>query len=218
MEPPEMVAISRTSTAHLMARSVSRNLEEAIANYELFAPTGANLALIERINARKLNPGFNVISASLHHVVVITLCRIWDKRSDVASLHTIKTLLRKNGYQKERAQVVKSLGCEAQFSFDNKRFEAWAAKIDCGSHAESLTAIKATRDNWLAHSTSPDKEYRGTARAEVYGDERNVIELTIPLVEEANELIGHKFLDFNILRKKWADEASIYWSAIGTVA
>src|SRR5271169_2303123 len=137
---PEMVAMTRTSTAHLTAMRVSRNLEEAIANYELFAPTGANVALIDRVNTRKINPGFNVISASLHHVVVITLCRIWDKRRGVASLNSIKTLLKTRGYQKERADVVKSSGHEATFSFDNKRFEAWADKTDLASHEDSLEA------------------------------------------------------------------------------
>jgi hypothetical protein len=75
---------------------------------------------------------------------------------------------------------------------------------------------KATRDNWLAHSASPDSEYRGTARAEVYGDERKVIEMTIPFVKEINSIIGYEFLDFASLRNKWADEAVVFWYAVAS--
>ncbi|HEY1943500.1 MAG TPA: hypothetical protein VGH40_15410 [Roseiarcus sp.] len=212
-----MRAVTRTSTAHLTAMSVSRNLEEAIANYELFAPTGVNAELIDCINARKLNPGFNVISASLHHVIVISLCRIWDNRKGVASLWSINTLLKTNAYQDEREYIVKSSGYESTFSFDEHRFVDWSGKLDRASRSDSLAAIKVTRNNWLAHTAAPDAIYRGVARAEVYGDERNVIEMTIPLVEEANALIGHEFFDFNILKQKWMDEAAIYWSAAASV-
>jgi len=72
---------------------VSRNLEEAIANYELFAVTAKNAALITPVNTLTINAGFNAISAGLHHVVVITLCRIWDNSKNVASLWSIKKLL-----------------------------------------------------------------------------------------------------------------------------
>jgi len=41
-----MATISRTTAAHLTTMRVSRNLEEAIANYELFAVTAKNAALI----------------------------------------------------------------------------------------------------------------------------------------------------------------------------
>jgi hypothetical protein len=37
-----MAALTRTSKAHLTAQRVSRDLEEAIANYELFSPSGTN--------------------------------------------------------------------------------------------------------------------------------------------------------------------------------
>jgi hypothetical protein len=211
-----MAALTRTSKAHLTAQRVSRDLEEAIANYELFSPSGTNRDIINRVNARKINGGFNVISASLHHIVVVTLCRIWDKRRDVASLYTIETLLTKSEYQNERATIVKHLGHEARFSFDKRRFADWVKKIDIASRDESLAAIKATRDNWLAHSASPDSEYRGTARAEVYGDERKVIEMTIPFVKEINSIIGYEFLDFASLRNKWADEAVVFWYAVAS--
>jgi len=48
-----MAALTRTSKAHLTAQRVSRDLEEAIANYELFSPSGTNRDIINRVNARK---------------------------------------------------------------------------------------------------------------------------------------------------------------------
>jgi hypothetical protein len=69
-------------------RAISVNLDEAIAFYEIFVPTGQDTTLIDRINAVDFYPAFNAISDALHQCVIATLCRIWDARRDTADLNS----------------------------------------------------------------------------------------------------------------------------------
>ena len=46
----------------------------------------------------------------------------------------------------------------------------------------------------LAHTPSPNEAYRGKARVAMYGDERRVMEWTMPLAERANDLIGYAYV------------------------
>jgi hypothetical protein len=74
---------------HRTVRAISVALDEAIAYYETFVPTGRDPALIDRINKVDFYPAFNIISDSLHRGVIVTLCRIWDTRRDTADLNSL---------------------------------------------------------------------------------------------------------------------------------
>jgi hypothetical protein len=80
---PANVKLART------IRAISINLDEAIASYETFVPTGQNASLIDRMNTTDFYPAFNVISDALHRSVIATLCRIWDTRQDTADLNGV---------------------------------------------------------------------------------------------------------------------------------
>jgi hypothetical protein len=67
-----------------LAKVIGEELDVAIANYGVFAPSGRDTALIERVNAGGIHEGFNVVSEALQLAVISTLCRIWDKRSSTA--------------------------------------------------------------------------------------------------------------------------------------
>jgi hypothetical protein len=194
-----------TMSAHLTARLVSKNLEEAIANYEVFVPTARNKDVIERVNSGGVHPGFNVISASLHHVVLICVCRIWDNDRKVASIWSLKRKLESSGLITELAK--------RDAGIDTARIAAWSKAVVAVGESDELRAVQATRNLWLAHTAAPDRLYQGNARQEVYGDERKVIESTVPLVEEANALIGYTFFPFPELRRRWKGEATRFWAS-----
>jgi AbiU2 len=175
------------------ARSVSMDLEAAIG-------CARDKRLLGSINVGKVHPSFNVISDGLHRNTIITVLRVWDRRHDVASLWSLKKLLDSPGLHKDFAEFDRSL--------DAKRIAAWSAALAEAEDSEELRALKAARNLYLAHSIAPDRPYLGDARVTVYGDERAAIEMTIPLVEEANALVGYTFHHtFTDLRRIWQAEA-----------
>jgi hypothetical protein len=198
--------MSATAAAVMCARLVSKNLEEAISFYESFVPSARDSTLIQRINTAGINAGFNVISDSLHHSAIIALCRIWDKRRDVASLWTMKRRL-------ENPRLIDEIN-DGPKKIDAAQVAMWSRKVEQAGKSEEVEAIKASRDFWLAHTKAPDHPYSGAARAEVYGDERRVLEMTEPLVIEANALIGYEYVSFTKLRSVWPGEASKFWKAV----
>jgi hypothetical protein len=67
-----------------LVEAVSDDLWIAIANYEVYAPTGFDRALIQRVNGTNMEPAFNVVSQALEAMTISALCRIWDKTGDAA--------------------------------------------------------------------------------------------------------------------------------------
>lgn len=195
-----------TASALLNARHVSRNLEEAIASYEAFVPSGQDAQLINRVNKAAINPGFNIISVSLHHTIVITLCRIWDHNRDAASIWSLTRKLKNKALI---AEFAKRPG-----GIDSTRISAWSKFVEAAGRSEEIGALLAARNHWLAHTKAPDKLYQGKARQVLYGDERKVIEMTIPLVEEANALVGYTYFPFSEFSARWKREAKKFWAGI----
>jgi hypothetical protein len=72
--------MSKTAIMNL-AQTITKDLYQAVAYYELFAPSGFDSALIERINTHKIHEGFNVVSESLQLGVITTLCMIPEARA-----------------------------------------------------------------------------------------------------------------------------------------
>jgi L-aminopeptidase/D-esterase-like protein len=62
-----------------LVEAVSDDLWIAIANYEVYAPTGLDRAVIERVDGTDIEPAFNVVSQALEATTISALCRIWDK-------------------------------------------------------------------------------------------------------------------------------------------
>jgi hypothetical protein len=192
--------------AHRIAHSISRDLEAAIACYEVYALSGLNKDLINRVNKGSINPGFNVISDNLHRSLIITLCRIWDKSSGVASITVLRRKLMKKQFLEKLEESTRPI--------DRDRIQAWSVEVDHVQRSDELKALVAARNLWLAHTQSPDRAYQGNARQAVYGDERRIIELSIPLVEEVNDLIEYAFFPFLNLRSSWKIEAQKFWDKV----
>src|SRR5262249_46858186 len=157
-----------------------------IAFYETFVPTGQDAPLIERINRVDFYPTFNIISESLHASVIATLCRIWDTRADTANLNSLAAEFR-------HGKVIADLAA-AGHVVDQGQLNKWLAEIDAVNKSNELLALKRARHRAIAHTATPNEPYRGKSRVAQYGDERKIIERTIPLVEQAGAFIGYSYL------------------------
>jgi hypothetical protein len=100
---------------HRTVRAISIDLDLAIAFYETYVPSGQDATLIDRINKVDFYPAFNIISVSLHQNVIMTLCRIWDTRTDTADLNSRWG----GGKKSNKCTGTGGCPCRKQISFGN---------------------------------------------------------------------------------------------------
>ncbi len=182
-------------------REIDANLQEAIRCYAVFRPVGQNKPLISRINTAGVNPGANVISEALHKSVLVTLCRIWDKRSDTASVQCLTKELRKE------AQGAKGISRRTLAEFE--------AKADEIRGSNELVAITQIRHRVLAHTANPNEVNRSRVRGAIYGDERNVIQSTITLVKFISDAVHYSPIrPYDEIQKTWERAARDFWRAL----
>jgi hypothetical protein len=187
---------------HRTVRAISVDLDSAIAFYETYVPTGQDATLIDRINKVDFYPAFNVISESLHQSVIVTLCRIWDTRRDTADLNSLADAF-------GDATVIVDLAA-AGLAIDPRQLNKWLSEIDAVNKSDELAALKRARHRGIAHRATPNVQYQGAARVAQYGDERIIIEKTIPLVEQAGAFIGYSYMtpyaDQRLVRREHAQK------------
>jgi AbiU2 len=118
---------------------INADLSQAIAYYELFAPSGLSAPLIKRVNQHLIHEGFNVVSEALELDVITTLCRIWDKTRGTARITEVVSRLRRN------PSVVS----------DQTAFAQWQADVEAFEKSEHLTALRGFRNVGLAHRSDP---------------------------------------------------------------
>ena len=147
---------------HRTVRAITLSLDETIAFYETYVPSGQDAALIERVNKSDFYPAFNVISDALYREVILGLCRIWDTRKDTANLNRLADEFRDT-------QVLADLHSAGR-SVDTNALDKWLAEIDAGSKSDELSALKRARHRALAHTATPNGPYTGNARVAVYGE------------------------------------------------
>lgn len=180
-------------------RSLNRNIADAIRCYELFAPTGQDRSLIDHVNATGLNPGFNIISDALHREAIAALCRIHEQDRATTNLQSVAKTARKAVGRESVDAVV-----------------AIEDKADALRRSPEFRALLRLRNEVIAHTADQSTRYHGQARGALYGDERFVVESTIPLIEELNALLGMvPPIDYADLRGRWRAEATKFWSALG---
>src|ERR1700745_3635436 len=79
-----------------LAQAISDDLCQVIIYYKVFAPSGLDASLIDRVNQNKIHEGFNVVSEALELGVLTILCRIWDKTRGTARMTEVASRLQKN--------------------------------------------------------------------------------------------------------------------------
>jgi hypothetical protein len=192
-------------------RSISINLDEAIASYETFVPTGQDATLIGRMNTTDFYPAFNVISDALHRIVIATLCRIWDTRGDTADLNGLATDFRD-------AAVIAGLAAVGHVVAPGQ-LNKWLSEIDAVNKSDELLALKRARHRVIAHTATPNTAYQGKARVAQYGDERKIIERTIPLVEQAGTFIGYSYVrPYDEQQRIRREHAAKFWARVAPPA
>jgi hypothetical protein len=183
--------------------AINDDLCQAIAYYELSAPSGLCAPLIERVNQHLIHEGFNVVSEALELGVITILCRIWDKRRGTARITEIVSRLRKN----------------PSLVSDQTAFAQWQADVEKFEKSEHLRVLRGFRNVGLAHRNDPnlpDPRSKSNTRRVLYGDARIVLEGTIPIVHRLNSLIVGvtKSTDFERKRQDWEQRAAIFWGAL----
>jgi AbiU2/Schlafen, AlbA_2 len=178
--------MSTSIEIHGTARVISIDLDLAVAFYETFFPSGQDAKLIARVNTGDFYPAFNVVSDSLHRNAIMALCRIWDTQPDSANLNSLAKMFGNN-------QVLANLA-RAGHAVVPKQMKKWQADVAKVKDSDELQALMdGARHRALAHTASPNKAYKGKARVAMYGDERRVMEWSIPVVERANAFIGYSY-------------------------
>src|SRR5262249_17767200 len=115
--------------------------------YETYVPSGQDAGLIERINKVDCYPAFNVISDSLHRSVIMTLCRIWDTRTDTANLNSLADEFRD-------LKVIADLNTIGH-TVDPSQLSKWHAEIDAVNKSDELLALRRARHRAIAHTATP---------------------------------------------------------------
>jgi hypothetical protein len=192
---------------HHTVRSISITLDEAVAFYETYVPSGHDASLIAQINKSGFHPAFNIVSDALHRETIIALCRIWDKDRDTANLNRLAV----DFCDRKVLADLKSAGHE----IDPPPMRKWQAAVRAINKCEELEALRRARHRAIAHTATPNKLYKGKARVAQYGDERKVLERTIPLVEEAGSFIGYSYVSpFDEQRRIRKDYAKMFWESV----
>jgi AbiU2 len=182
-------------------RIVSIDLDLALAAYETYLPSGQDANLIKRVNKHDFYPAFNAISDALHRNAIIALCRVWDKDRETASLNTLARLFRKPAVLVAEGHKI-----------NHKQLSDWLAEVERVQSADEFDALMTARHRALAHSARPDVPYKGKARAVVYGDERKVLEWTIPIVEQAGKFVGYTYMPFADQRRLRQENSREFWN------
>jgi AbiU2 len=185
-----------------LVEAVSDDLWIAIANYEVYAPTAFDAALIQCVKGTKIEPGFNVVSQALEATTISALCRIWDKTGDAARIPEIDKLLRR------RPDLAGHSGA----------LRRWLGGVNMVEKSEELQALRAIRKLRLAHThdpNRPDSRLRSDVRKAVNEDEPRLLEATILIVQRLHGLIGSPDpLDYRAEREAWRGRAEAFWKAV----
>jgi len=193
---------------HRMVRIITITLDETIAFYETYVPSDHDAALIERVNKSGFQPAFNAISDALHREAILGLCRIWDKEKNTANLNRLAADFR----DKNVLADLKSAGHEV----DPSAMRKWLAAVEAGNKSAELEALKRARHRAIAHTATPNKPYKGKAGVAAYGDERKMLERTIPIVEQAGAFIGYSYVSpFAEQRRVRQDHSKRFWDRVG---
>lgn len=187
-----------------LAEAISDDLYQAVLYQEIFAPSGLDTEFINRVNSRQIHEGFNVVSEALELGVITILCRIWDKTRGTARI----------------AEVAKRLHKNPGLVSDQALCAEWQANVEKIEKSEELKVLRGFRNVGLAHKcdpNAPDPRSKSNTRRMQYGDARRVLDATLPIVNELNDLIGSNYpINFDRERHDWRRHASKFWGVLSS--
>ena len=181
---------------------VAFDLQVAIQNYEMFAPSGHDASLLGYFHGRGLSLELDIVSKALVLNVISALCRIWDDTKDAAGIPLVRKKLRKR----------------RRIAVDPEALDKWLENVAAVEQLEEFRAIHAYRNVALAHRDGPHRTHprqMSGARVVTHHDERKLLEATIVVVEGLYELLAVNWReDFEKHRVEWRDRSQRFWLAI----
>jgi AbiU2 len=222
MSAPERVRIAKEKTERVV-----NHLHYLLELHEnnaivLYTPT-----LSQQIPTSFAANAFNVFQQSMHQFEIVRLCALWDSvNREKENIPTIIALI-------DRPDVIEALAQETAShwqSKDDRQFaqqEAQKARDELRKAIKDSRAIIAStrlasimnvRDKHLAHSLSAtwDEKEREERKVEPlpsmrYGDERDMLDSTIPIVEALYCWVNGKSLSFQQSREIDRKNAKALW-------
>jgi hypothetical protein len=95
----------------------------------------------------------------------------------------------------------------------------WLGEINAVNNSAELSALRRARHRAIAHTPTPNKPYQGKARVARYGDERKIMERTMPLVEQAGAFIGYSYgTAYADMRQLRREHAAKFWANVAATA
>jgi len=165
----------------------------------------------------------------------MALTRLWDTRSNVASIPTLQKTIGKDTFQRfleitterRKRQSFDTLigNCYTELA-NNKstplreEIRKSFKKIDAVKASEPLQRLKKFRDEILAHSEEPNGTFVSTKRIPypVYGDEQKVLDETIPIVSSLYEIVTGTTHDFSSTVSVWDERQADLWAIVRSAA
>jgi hypothetical protein len=224
MSVPERVQIAKEKT-----RRVVDHLHYLLELHEnnaivLYTPT-----LSQQIPRSFAANAFNVFKQGMHQFEIVRLCALWDSvKREKENIPTIIKLI-------DHPDVIEALAQETAShwrSKDDQQFaqeEAQKARDDLRKAIDDsrtiiastrLASIMHLRDKHLAHSLSQTWSEKEREENKVeplppmkYGDERDMLNATIPIVEALYCWVNGTSLSFEDSRKIDRENAKALWEA-----
>jgi AbiU2 len=190
-----------------LTKRIHDDLQDAIAFYEVFVPAARDATLIDEVNAARVHPGFNAVCLALHGSAILALCRLWDTDRRAAHIPKAATMMRQRS-------VLEAIAASSGECPDPGQLAAWQQDVEAVQASEELKALRRARDRFIAHTANPNsKEHPRQARQSEYGDERRLLEMTIPIVERLDHFL-FDLLSWSGIRGLWQEEARRFWERV----
>ena len=144
---------------------------------------------------------FNVFQGGLHQFEIVRLCALWDRAgADRESIPTIIELIKP-------PDVIEALAQETRDELRNA-----IADVCTILDSPRLKSIMNLRHKHLAHSLiETSLEKAGPVAAMKYGDERDVLFESVPIVEALHRGISGKGFSFENSQRMARDHAEALW-------
>ena len=227
-----------------LAEQLKSDLTIAIAAEQLFIPAASDKQLMQSFELGWAAPAFDFLRNQLLLSEVMALSRLWDDNTDRVNVYSIPALA---GRLSETGVVAKMIARERQLVEDIRQADMWfgkgerkvafsAERQDADQREQELRTnlsswladvcsvkgraeiarLRKHRHELLAHSAAPFRPSR--VQPMRYGDPRNALQKTIPIVSRGFQLVTGIHHDFKTTASVWNDRQYDMWEMIRSAA
>lgn len=145
--------------------------------------------------------GFTVVRIAIYRDFVITLLTVLEKGDDrSACIPALLNIAEDNSVVKlMKERSMRPIEVERRIATAKSKF---ASLVDSGE----VKALRKMRNKLIAHV-----EYRNVAHNAKYGDERKMLERTIPIFEDLAVAIKDRDFRLEVKRDQWCKHSDAFW-------